>query len=83
MKNGSDVTNGGKLLPKEFVSDEIETFDSHFCDDDDDNEEKDVKMTLDELIAGALESAFWALDRLILKDKESGFRIRYITVQKI
>jgi hypothetical protein len=28
----------------------------------------------DELVSGALESAFWAMDRLILKDKEN-FRI--------
>ena len=39
-------------------------------------EEEEVKMTLDELISGALESAFWAMDKLILKDKEAGYRIR-------
>ena len=27
-------------------------------------------MTIDELVCGALESTFWAMDRLILKDKE-------------
>ena len=45
-------------------------------DDDEYNENKEVKMSLDELISGALESAFWAMDKLILKDKEAGFRIR-------
>ena len=45
-------------------------------DDDDYNEDKEVKMCLDELISGALESAFWAMDKLILKDKEAGYRIR-------
>ena len=38
-------------------------------------EEDEVKMSLDELISGALESAFWAMDKLILKDKEAGYRI--------
>ena len=51
-------------------------------DEDEENSlednEKEVKMSLDELISGALESAFWAMDKLILKDKEAGFRIRYI-----
>ena len=50
-------------------------------DEDEENSlednEKEVKMSLDELISGALESAFWAMDKLILKDKEAGFRIRY------
>ena len=51
-------------------------------DEDDENSlednETEVKMSLDELISGALESAFWAMDKLILKDKEAGFRIRYL-----
>ena len=50
-------------------------------DEDEENSlednEKEVKMSLNELISGALESAFWAMDKLILKDKEAGFRIRY------
>ena len=48
-------------------------------DDDLDDEEEvhEAKMTLDELISGALESAFWAMDKLIVKDKEAGYRIRY------
>ena len=50
-------------------------------DEDEENSlednENEVKMSLDELISGALESAFWAMDKLILKDKEAGFRIRY------
>ena len=50
-------------------------------DDDSDQEyekgaDKEVKMTLNELISGALESAFWAMDKLIVKDKEAGYRIR-------
>ena len=44
------------------------------------NIDKEVKMTLNELISGALESAFWAMDKLIVKDKEAGHRIRYNTV---
>ncbi len=28
-------------------------------------------MTMDELVCGALESSFWAMDRLILRDKET------------
>ena len=46
--------------------------------DDDDEEEKEVKMSMDELVSGALESAFWAMDKLIMKDKDVGFRIRYL-----
>ena len=46
--------------------------------DDDDEDEKEVKMSMDELISGALESAFWAMDKLIMKDKDVGFRIRYV-----
>ena len=28
-------------------------------------------MSVDELVSGALESSFWAMDRLILRDKET------------
>ena len=45
-------------------------------DEDNENTEKEVKMSLNELISGALESAFWAMDKLIMKDKEAGYRIR-------
>ena len=51
-------------------------------DDDNENTEKEIKMSLDELISGALESAFWAMDKLIMKDKEAGYRIRYINTDK-
>ncbi len=45
-------------------------------EDDDDDESVELKMTIDELICGALESSFWAMDRLILHDKAtSGHRI--------
>eukprot|EP00095_Tigriopus_kingsejongensis_P001652 maker-scaffold801_size95070-snap-gene-0.20 protein:Tk01652 transcript:maker-scaffold801_size95070-snap-gene-0.20-mRNA-1 annotation:"hypothetical protein DAPPUDRAFT_323991" len=37
--------------------------------DDEEDESKEIKMTVDELICGSLESSFWAMDRLILKDK--------------
>ena len=47
-------------------------------DEDNENTEKEVKMSLNELISGALESAFWAMDKLIMKDKEAGYRIRYL-----
>ena len=39
-------------------------------EDDDDDETKERKMSRDELVKGALESAFWAMDRLILRDKQ-------------
>ena len=39
-------------------------------DDGDDDETKERKMSQDELVKGALESAFWAMDRLILRDKQ-------------
>ena len=37
----------------------------------DDDETVEVKMDIDELVCGALESSFWAMDRLILRDKEN------------
>lgn len=49
---------------------------SEESDYDEDDEYHEVKMTLDELVCGALESAFWAMDKLIVKDKEAGYRIR-------
>lgn len=48
---------------------------SNTSDDEDDDDEDDedefveMKMNLDELICGSLESSFWAMDRLILNDK--------------
>ena len=51
--------------------------------DDDDEDEKEVKMSMDELISGALESAFWAMDKLIMKDKDVGFRIRYVHTNQL
>ncbi|TRY76263.1 hypothetical protein TCAL_02675 [Tigriopus californicus] len=52
---------------------EVEELSSSSDDDNDDDEEEDefveMKMTLDELICGSLESSFWAMDRLILNDK--------------
>ena len=66
-----DKINGG--------IDEITLVNGTISDDEDTLEdlleEEEVKMTLDELISGALESAFWAMDKLILKDKEAGYRI--------
>ena len=38
---------------------------------DTEDESREVRMTADELIKGALESAFWAMDRLILRDKQN------------
>ena len=63
------------------INDGVEEFtviNGTISDDDSDQEgaEKEVKMTLNELISGALESAFWAMDKLIVKDKEAGYRIR-------
>ena len=43
---------------------------SLYSDDDDYDEAKEVKMNRDELVCGALESAFWAMDRLIFRDKQ-------------
>ncbi len=73
-KNGLVNNNSGNRLPREFIEDKLEILESN--DDDEIDDDKNVRMSLDELIAGALESAFWAMDRLILKDKEAGFRIR-------
>ena len=39
--------------------------------DEEEDETKETKMTADELIKGAIESAFWAMDRLILRDKQN------------
>ena len=39
-------------------------------DEDDGDETTEQRMSRDELIKGALESAFWAMDRLILRDKQ-------------
>ena len=36
-------------------------------EENDIDETVEVKMTVDELVKGALESSFWAMDRLILK----------------
>ena len=63
------------------INDGVEEFtviNGTISDDDSDQEgaDKEVKMTLNELISGALESAFWAMDKLIVKDKEAGYRIR-------
>ena len=38
---------------------------------DTEDESREVRMTADELIKGALESVFWAMDRLILRDKQN------------
>jgi len=38
---------------------------------DDEDETKERKMSRDELVKGAIESAFWAMDRLILRDKQN------------
>ena len=43
---------------------------SKLDEDDDEDETKERKMSEDELVKGALESAFWAMDRLILRDKQ-------------
>ena len=51
-------------------------------DDDNENTEEEIKMSLNELISGALESAFWAMDKLIMKDKEAGYRIRCVNTNK-
>ena len=45
---------------------------------EDKSDDKEMVMTVDELVSGALESAFWAMDKLILRDKEAGFRIRHV-----
>ena len=58
-----DNINGGIdeiTLVNGTISDEEDTLEDLL-------EEEEVKMTLDELISGALESAFWAMDKLILK----------------
>ena len=39
-------------------------------EEEDEDETKERKMSRDELVKGALESAFWAMDRLILRDKQ-------------
>ena len=44
-------------------------------------DDKEMVMTVDELVSGALESAFWAMDKLILRDKEAGFRIRHVKIK--
>ena len=49
---------------------------------EDEIDDKEMVMTVDELVSGALESAFWAMDKLILRDKEAGFRIRHVTILK-
>ena len=46
--------------------------------EEDEIDDKEMVMTVDELVSGALESAFWAMDKLILRDKEAGFRIRHV-----
>ena len=60
---------------------EVTVVNGTISDDDSDPENdnaktNEVKMTLNELISGALESAFWAMDKLIVKDREAGYRIR-------
>ena len=62
---------------------EVTVVNGTISDDDSDPENdnaqtNEVKMTLNELISGALESAFWAMDKLIVKDREAGYRIRWI-----
>ena len=57
-----------------IVNGTLSSDDEEYYDDED--ETREVKMTVDELICGALESAFWAMDKLIAKDKEAGYRIR-------
>ena len=39
-------------------------------EEEDEDETKERKMNRDELVKGAIESAFWAMDRLILRDKQ-------------
>ena len=39
-------------------------------EEEDEDETKERKMGRDELVKGAIESAFWAMDRLILRDKQ-------------
>ena len=48
---------------------------------EDKSDDKEMVMTVDELVSGALESAFWAMDKLILRDKEAGFRIRHVKIK--
>ena len=62
-----------KIEELTLVNGTLTSDESDFEDEDEDHE---VKMSLDELVSGALESAFWAMDKLIVKDKEAGFRIR-------
>ena len=47
---------------------------------DTEDESREVRMTADELIKGALESAFWAMDRLILRDKQN---YRQVVIQLV
>ena len=65
------MLNPDKL--SDVADDAKETRDGSLSDDeeDDDDETVEVKMTVDELVSGSLESSFWAMDRLILKDKEN------------
>ena len=42
----------------------------HNEEEEDEDETKERKMYRDELVKGAIESAFWAMDRLILRDKQ-------------
>lgn len=62
IKNGNGAQNGA-----DSSSDEEK--EAAECEDDDETVE--VAMNLDELVCGALESSFWAMDRLILRDKET------------
>ena len=39
-------------------------------ENEDEDETKERHMNQDELVKGAIESAFWAMDRLILRDKQ-------------